>query len=183
MFFQFSHFWVYSWLLQINKSSILIALIYDIHYNISKKFVSDGTVNNIPPGAIILPLNDGDMEHVAVINGNSELPGSIVNPWSTYKFNWSQVEQLIINRLLTGDRICRIRKLLVRQIILQMPDICTKIPIRVLRNVAKKIVEAYPDSLEDRLRGKKYSKGFMTFLDALRVHNNYLNRPETTSFQ
>ena len=137
-----------------------------------------GQVNNIPPGAIILPQNAGDIEDVAVINGNSELPGPIVNPWSTYEFNWNQVEQFIINRLATGDRTCRIRKLLVHRIILQMRDICIKIPIRVLRNVAKKIVETYSDSLEDRLRGKKYSKSFMTFLDALREHNNYLNRSE-----
>ena len=122
-----------------------------------------------------MPQNDGHIEDAAVINGNSELLGPIVNPWSTYEFNWSQVEQFIINRLATGGRTCR---MLVHRIIFQMRDICIKIPIRVLRNVAKKIVETYPDSLEDRFLCKKYSKGFMTFLDALREHNNYLNRPE-----
>ena len=50
--------------------------------------------------------------------------------------------------------------------------------VHALRRIAKQMMEKFPHTFEDRIRGKRYGKGFDSLQDSLKDGNNYLNRSE-----
>ena len=130
------------------------------------------------PRSLKAPFNP-DQENVPPIAENIVLHQSdTFNRSRNYHYDWNNLDPMYVQQLKRGDKSKQIFREVVRRVISDMRAKNIRIVSPVLKNVAKEIMETYPHAFEDTNMGRRYGTGYVTLYDALKEHNNYLNRPE-----
>ncbi|XP_043463964.1 uncharacterized protein LOC122499583 isoform X2 [Leptopilina heterotoma] len=110
---------------------------------------------------------------------NNTVESTSDDPWGDFRFKWDYCSAEYINKLKTGNNTKHTITYFVNEIVFQMRNIKTSIPLRAFQTVAQQIVAEYPKTFQDkRLNNQVLGNGCHTLSHKLLNRNNNLNRPE-----
>ncbi|CAH0560587.1 unnamed protein product [Brassicogethes aeneus] len=98
--------------------------------------------------------------------------------WDKFLIPWQRLPKTVLEKLENSTRKSSITSRVVNMIVDELREIKTTIPIKVFKEIAKQIVDKYPNSFQDVDEdGNIFGNGIGSLVTKFIDRNNYLNRP------